>query len=201
MNTICCYDINRLMKLFPNYEFRRIETTEETEEDSRTSSSYYIVKPEVKSVTKWFGCLWDSMTLLLQEGTKIDLKSDNVNSKDTTILRIDHNPYISPELTLHDGNHVEVTDKLIRWIYDNATTLDTLTTYLKNITTEHTMYDVITYDGVPNPVRYGDTWAACSTPLKLDERDIETVLNGIADELLRKKIECILYARVFTRNR
>jgi hypothetical protein len=60
--------------------------------------------------------------------------------------------------------------------------------------------EYIEYPGVATPIPTSTgNYAYSNTPLVLTEREIDSVLNGIEDELLRKKIDCILHARVFKR--
>ena len=71
---------------------------------------------------------------------------------------------------------------------------------LEEIIETYTVYSIIEYPGVSTPSKYRDSWGYSSETLKLDEREIQTVLESIEDELLREKIRCILYARIFKRS-
>ena len=135
------------------------------------------------------------MDIVLDDGNTIHAHSKNVtiNGNDD-LVRIDCNKYISPSLYVN-GNWVEATYELRNWL--NAYYPNIADDMLKNISQEFTVYDVIEYPGVSTPIKHDSYWGYSSQDLLLDEREIESVLNGIEDELLRKKIECILYARIF----
>ena len=53
----------------------------------------------------------------------------------------------------------------------------------------------------PPPSKEHGYWSYSSATLVMDEREIEAALNDIDDELLRAKVKCVLYARVFKHKR
>ena len=133
----------------------------------------------------------------MENGEKIKAHSENLNSHDTTLIRVNNNTYISPKIINCDGEYLESTEKLRNWLFQRGITEK----QLDEISKVFNIYEDITYYGVSTPEysMYRDkiSWAYSSEPLVLKEQEIESVLNSIDDILLREKIKCILYARVF----
>ena len=140
------------------------------------------------------------MHIKLLDQTTVDAHSSNVNTHDTSLIRIKKNRYVSPDLILFNENWVEATHDLVEWIRLFAVLgedISDLDQYLSQISTFYMIEEEIMYNGVPTPSKHGTSWGYSSNPLVLQESEIERVLNGIDDELLREKIKCILYARIF----
>ena len=197
MKTKICYNLEGLHKLIVvgGHWFQVIKTRENSEDWGKESNKCYFALPEVDHIYIWHGTFSSTMTINLKNGDKIEAHSKNVtiNGNDN-LVRIECNKYISPSLHVN-GNWVEATNELRNWLnvyYPNITD-DTL----NGLSQKFVVYDVIEYTRVSNPEKWESGWSYSSKPLVLDEREIEIVLNSIDDELLRKKIECILYARVF----
>lgn len=190
-----CYRIDALLKLLPGFNLEKIKLILSDEDFMDSKQAFFITnRSDISFVEKYYS-LWTSQTVSFNDGTKLNFKSNNVNSHDESILRINKNHIISPVLIVSD-NYVQATEELKEWLcYNNifSEKLDEITDTF-NVATE------IEYLGVPTPTKtsYG-SWAYSSETLKLNDMEIEEALNGIEDELLRKKIECILYARVFKR--
>lgn len=199
MKVKICYNASKLEEILHGYELRRLPCSECSEDWDDKTSKYYFCLPKVVSIHISMG-FWDTMYISMSDGSEIKAMSENVNTDDKTLLRINSNTFVSPELKIN-GEWVEATNELTAWIKKYATGAEnavSLDVFLNDISKQFEIYDVIEYPGVPTPSKHNDRcWGYSDTPLKLDERDIQVVLNGIEDELLRKKIECILYARVF----
>lgn len=191
-----CYNADVLKELLAKqgYNLVNLDIVNEDEEwGSSNATSFYFAKPEVKSVNYFYSFI-TSATLILNSGTKLHMLADNVNVNDKEALRIDHNDYISPKFSMN-GVWIEARDVITNWLLDHSVDME----ILKANSKEFQIYDIIEYPGVSTPSNEFGSWSYSSEHLVLDEREIEVVLNNIEDELLRKKIECILYARVFKR--
>ena len=196
MKTKLCININKLIPYMQDYEFRRIETTWDDEDFCSKYSKYYIAKNNVSNVTISASTFSKMMYLTFADGTEMKLWGNNINTHDTTLLRINHTEYISPELAIN-GELVELTSDLIQWLKEIFKFTEE---QLENMSEKLYIDEEIEYPGVCTPVRCGSGWAYSSTPLVLKTSEIEIVLKSINDEELRRKIECILSARVFKKH-
>lgn len=196
MKTKICYNANVLKDILAKrgYNLVNLNIVHEDEDwgDYKTTSCYF-AKPEVKSVNYCYSFITNA-TLLLHDGTQIHMLADNVNANDLTAVRIDHNDYLSPRFSMDDV-WIEARDVITNWLIAHGVSKEILQENIK----QFEIYETIEYPGVSTPSKEFGSWAYSSKNLVLDEREINTALNSIEDELLRKKIECILYARVFKR--
>lgn len=199
-----CYPRKKLLELLPDYEIFDIPTIDEDEDERKKSIKSYIVNNSISVVkVKHYYSLWTSETVELKEGDPLILRSNNINSDDKEMLRINNNQYISPRIAV-DGEYVASSKALEEWLAGRGIAPEKLEAIAENFD----VYEVIEYPGVPTPSYYppneklklGASWGYSSENLKLDEREINQVLNGIEDIILREKIKCILYARVFKRH-
>lgn len=200
MKNKICYNVTKLMKLLPHHQFRRVNYVEEGDECYCKGERLLFVSPDVFSVHIWLGLFGDSMTISLTNGEEIELHSHNVNVNDTTLLRIGKTQYLSPDLIFVNNDWVEASQDLIEWIHKYAVLPDDLSNldeYLDQISRSYAIEEEITYEGVSSPSKHGGCWGYSSNPLVLRESEIDQVLSGIDDELLREKINCILHARIF----
>lgn len=187
-----CYNYEKLLNLIHGAEIKTISTLKEDEDSAYASMDKYIVfDTNIVSVICYYG-LWTSKVIKFADGSKISMKSNNVNSDDKTIIRINNNKLISPKLNISD-DYVEATKDLIEWLNNLGITNE----QLDSISEKFEVFEIIEYTGVPTPSKFYGSWCYSSEDLKLDEREIKTVLDGIEDEVLREKINCILRARVF----
>ena len=191
MRTCLCYNLAELEKLLQGYKLERIKAIIEDDDDSRTSFEYHFVLSDVDHV-HYYTSLFTSMIINMADGTNYRALSDNVNTSDVNVLRINNNDIISPKLEV-SGNYVEATEILRNWLLERGVTDNMLNPISKSFT----LYRTVTYEGIPAVSKGKRGWVYSSTDLVLDEREIEKVLNSIEDELLREKIKTILYARVF----
>ena len=196
MKTKLCININKLLPHMKGYEFRRIDTTWDDEDYCSKYSKYYIAKNNVSNVTISASTFSKMMYLTFADGTEMKLWGNNINTHDTTLLRINHTEYISPELAVN-GELVELTPDFIQWLKEIFNFTED---QLENMSEKLHIDEEIEYPGVCTPVRCGSGWAYSSTPLVLKTSEIEIVLNSIENEELRRKIECILSARVFKKH-
>lgn len=200
MKKIICYSIEKLLGILPNHQFRRVNYVKEGDEYYSKGERLLFAPPNVCSVHVWLGLFGDSMTISLTNGEEIELHSHNVNVDDKTLLRVGKTQYLSPDLIFVNNDWVEASQDLIEWIHKYAVLSDdvsNLDEYLDQISRSYVIEEEITYDGVPSPCKHGSHWGYSSNPLVLRESEIDQVLNGISDELLREKINCILHARIF----
>lgn len=197
MKTKICYNVEIISKALESigYIFVKLPVIKTDEDFYKKSECYYFAKPEVSSIKYYFG-LWTSAVIKLNTGENIKAYSSNVNCDDTNLVRIKDNEFISPELIMNDI-WIESTDDVMNWLIKHGISMDAL----ESCKREFTLYDSIEYHGVPTPSISHGYWVYSSNTLVLDEREIEVVLNSIEDKILRKKIESILYARVFTDKR
>jgi hypothetical protein len=196
MKTKLCINVNKLIPYMEDYEFRRIDTTWDDEDYCSKYSKYYIAKSNVSNVTISASTFSKMMYLTFADGTVIKLWGNNINTHDTTLLRINHTEYISPELAVN-GELVELTSDFIQWLKEIFNFTEN---QLENMSEKLHIDEEIEYPGVCTPVKCGSGWAYSSTPLVFKTSEIEIVLNSINDEELRRKIECILSARVFKKH-
>ena len=193
-----CFDAKKLCSLLSDYELRSFNVNHSGEEYECTEYTYYFCRPNVISITRYSSAFSDSMYIKLDDGIVIKAESNNVHyadKDDSSIIRINNNDYVSPAL-ICDGDRIESTSELLMWLSRFNITQDEL----DELSTTLTIYGEIEYPGVSTPEysRSGH-WTYSSKPLVLSEQEIEIVLNSIDDPLLRKKIDCILHARVFKR--
>ena len=120
-----CYEVDKLNQLLPDYELRRFAVEIETEDGDFTKNQYYLCRPEVKAIRMYKGVFWETVYIELEDGTKIKAESDNVNSKDRSIIRINSNNFISPKLN-YDNGYIESTEKLRNWLLWQGITEDEL---------------------------------------------------------------------------
>lgn len=189
-----CYNANELTKLLPNYELRKFNVRICGEDDDGIDSQWYLCLPIVKDISMNEGLFWTSMHIVLKDETEIKAESDNVHSVDgnTNITRINNNNFVSPKLRYNDG-YIESTKELNDWLVLRGITENKLEGIIKTFD----LYGEIEYPGVFTPEFSFERWSYSTKPLVLKEQEIETVLSGIDDVLLREKIKCILYARIF----
>ena len=197
MKVKICYNVEKIQKALEKngYHFIKLHVVHEGEEWGKKADRYYFAKADVASIEYYYG-LWTSAVIKFQDGTVQKMFSSNINSNDESLLRIDNNDFVSPELKVNDV-WIEAIDEVTNWLIKHGASMELLESSKK----EFTIYDIIEYCGVSTPSKSHGYWAYSSEPLVLDEREIEEALGSIEDELLRKKIECILYARVFKRKR
>lgn len=196
MKKALCYKKDDLLALLPGFLLMKIKTIHEDEDDYNERQEYHITnRPDIKEIYQYHS-LFTSTTVKYQDGATERLYSNNINPKENW-LRLNKNHFLSPRVSV-SANHIAAENDLIVWLKFNGVTEEAL----EQITDSYTLYHMIEYPGVSTPVKSTIThgWAYSSELLVLDEREIETVLNSIEDELLRKKIECILYADVFKRH-
>lgn len=197
MRTKICYDLREITpKLVSNgYVYGPIIISEEDEEwPAHEKQAYYFRKPNVKTVSYYYG-FGTSASIELDDGRRIKGLGKNI-SANTEYVKLSDNDYISPKLRVSDY-WVESTEDLFNWLIKHGVTVEDL----ESCKHEFTIYETVEYCGVPTPSKQHGYWAYSSETLVMDEREIEAALNDIEDELLREKIKCILYARVFNRRR
>lgn len=197
MKVKICYNVEKIRQALEEsgYYFVKLPIDEEGEDWGKKSESYYFAKHEVASIEYYYS-FWTSAVLIMKDGTKHKMFSSNVNTRDESLLRIDDNDFVSPKLSINDV-WIEASDKVTSWLNEHGVSMELLESAKK----EFTIYETVEYYGVPTPSKSHGYWGYSSETLVLDEKEIEVALNSIEDELLRKKIECILYARVFKRSR
>ena len=198
-----CYDRKKLLELLPDYDIVQILTIDESEDEVSEGFKSYIVKKslEIEKI-KSHHSFWTSVSVFLKNGESITLRSNNVNVDDGEMLRINNNNYISPSISIEE-EYILSREPLKEWLTGQGITAEQLDTISKSFD----VYEIIEYPGVPTPNYYPSVepfnlpahWGYSSENLKLDEREINKVLDGIEDIVLREKIKCILYARVFKR--
>ena len=193
MKVKICYNVEKIKKTLEEngYYFVKLPIKEEGEDWTKNGESYYFAKSEVASVHYWhsFGT---SATINLNDGKHIRSYGSNITIDDASVVPLYQNDWISPKLT-YNGEYIEATNIVDKWLIDHGISQE----MLENASEEFKIYETITYEGVPTPSKSHGYWGYSSESLVLDEREIEEALNSIEDELLRKKIECVLYARVF----
>ena len=193
MKITICYDVEKIKKELNinGYDFVKLPVTEECDGSNKKTECYFFAKPEVSSIEYYYS-IWTSAKIKMKDGKHKEALSFNVNSNDKSIIRIDDNNFISPKLTVNN-TWIEVNDTITNWLIKHGISMNLLESSKK----EFTIYETVEYYGVMTPSINHGYWSYSSNPLVLDEREIENVLNGIEDKILRKKIECILYAKVF----
>jgi hypothetical protein len=190
-----CYNVAVLKEVLKEagYRFVKLPIKEESEDESTTGEAYYFAKSKVASVHYWhsFGT---SATINLNDGKHIRSYGSNITIDDASVVPLYNNDWISPKL-IYNGEYIEATNIVDNWLVNHGISQE----ILENASKEFKLYETITYEGVPTPSKRHGYWGYSSESLVLDEREIEEVLNSVENELLRKKIECVLYARVFTK--
>ena len=178
--------------MVPNFKIELIQTLHESEDDAKKKGEYHLTnRQDIKNI-RYYHSLWTSTTVYFNDGTNQSLYADNVNSKDESLLRVNRNDFLSPAIKI-SGDYVEFTNELADWLKYNGVKDSDFVEHLE----QFTVYESMEYPGVSTPSKHGKYWGYSSETLVLKEEEIKTVLDSIEDELLRKKIECILYARIF----
>lgn len=196
-----CYKTENLLALIPNYEFKSIKTYYYHEDGDYNKEEFYLVNSryKIEKIEISYGIFGPSVYVDFVDFkdnscNHIQLFYDNVNSNDNTLIRIHNNSIISPKLISSDS-YIEATESLVEWLKNLGVSEDSL----NELGEEFEIYHTIEYVGVPNVYVKNGYTVSSSENLVLNEKDINTVLNGIEDKNLRIKIEEILYARVFKR--
>ena len=196
MKVKICYKVEEIKKYLEaeGYVFAKIPVVEEDEDwPNKSYDAYYFAKPEVLSIRYWLS-FGTTASINLIDGSFIRAYGSNIKSNDKSVVDLNNNDWISPKLTFN-GEYVESTCVVLQWLLDHGIS----DKELESCSKEFHLYDTIVYNGVPTPQKSNGSWVYSSEPLVLDEREIETILNDIEDELLRRKVKCILYARVFNK--
>ena len=193
MKTKRCINVNKILPLMNGYSLRRIPTVWDDEDYCKEYSQYYIAQDNVIKVMIAASTFSKMMYVSFDDNTTATLWGTNINTHDTTLLRINNTEYLSPEL-LANGDLVELTPDLIRWL-EKIFNIDC--EWLDKNSETFIIDEEIEYPGVCTPVKCGSGWGYSSAPLVLKTSEIEHVLNSIDDEELKRKIECVLTARVF----
>lgn len=191
------YDVLGLLELLTDrgFDFTKIPTKDEWEDDMKQGHSYYFSKPEVVSIDYWHS-LCTTAIIHLEDGQSIQALGSNITSNNPHSVALNQNDFISPILR-YNGKYIEATEIVDKWLISQGISQEQLS-YCSH---EEAFYETITYTGVPTPsLRFG-SWTYSSEDLVLSENEIQETLQSIDNVLLRKKIECILYARVFKRTR
>lgn len=196
MKTCFYYKLDELEAMLGGYELQRVKIVKEDEDgDIKNGFEYHFVYFPIDHLHYYDSAfLSTSMTVYLANGAELVAYSDNIEPSEGYFLRINDTHLISPRLLCND-EYVEATEDLKNWLHKRGLTDDKLNA----ISTSFTMYTTITYEGIYSVFKSPRGWGYSSEYLTLDEREIEKVLNGIDDELLREKIKSILYANVFKR--
>lgn len=191
-----CYNLEKIKQVLEEngYYFVKLPVTKSSEDWDYDTMGYYFAKPEVASVDYSYW-LWTTAVVTMQDGSVQKMYGSNIESKDEDLLRIDNNDFISPILSVNDI-WIESNEHVTSWLIGHGVSMELLESNRR----EFAVYETIEYVGVTTPSKFRDYWSYSSETLVLDEREIKTALNSIDDELLRKKIECILYARIFKRH-
>ena len=195
MKTKIMYDTVALLEILADqeYDFIKLPIKKESEDDCKESYAYYFAKPEVDRVDYWF-CMGETAIIYLNDGRAIQGLGRYVTSNKKDWVELYNNDYISPPVK-YNGRYIESTEQLNVWLLKHGVSQEKL----EDCSHEETLYESIKYEGIPTPRRSFGNWAYSSEDLVLDEREIEEALHDIKDDLIRKKIECVLYARVFKR--
>ena len=196
MKTKICYNIEIIAKALKEngYGFVKLPIVEESEDWERKGYGYYFAKPEVKSI-EYYHSLWTSAAVIFEDGTRKRALGKGVTSN-VEVIYLHNNDYVSPKMTVNDI-WVEATEDITSWLLDHGVTMNNLEFCKQNFD----VYETIEYIGVSTPSKSHGHWGYSSENLVLYEEEIKTILNSIEDELLREKVKCILYARVFKHRR
>ena len=190
-----CYKTKNLLALIPNYELKSIKTHYYDEDEDYDKEEFYLVNNnyKIKRVTTTCSPFCSGPTVYFENNSCVVFYYEDVNSNDNTLIRVHNNSIISPKLISSEG-YIEATDSLVKWLKNLSVSEDSL----NKINEEFDVYYTIEYIGVPNVYvdEKNHIWNT-SENLVLNEKDINTVLDGIEDKNLRAKIKQILYARVF----
>lgn len=196
MKTKICYDIEKIAEVLKvnGYDFVKLPIIDESEDWKQKTYGYYFAKPEVKSIEYYYS-LWTSATVIFEDGTRKRALGKNVTTNGEVIY-LHKNDYVSPKITVNDI-WAEASEDITNWLIDHGATMDRLESCKQHFD----VYETIEYIGVPTPSKSHGYWGYSSENLVLNEKEIKTALDSIEDELLREKIKCILYARVFEHRR
>ena len=192
MKQCFCFKTDNLLKMVPNLKITLIPALHETEDDAHKKGEYHITNRDDITDIRYYHSLWTSTTVYFGNGTKQSLYANNVNVNDTSLVRVNQNDFLSPAIKI-SGDYVEFTNELAEWLNYNGVQNSDFVEHLE----QFTVYEAMEYPGVSTPSKCGKYWGYSNETLVLKEEEIKTVLDSIEDELLRKKIECILYARIF----
>ena len=190
-----CYKEKELLDALGN-EFRVINSKvqEEIDEDVMmdTNKFYITNKDNITEVAEYKGW-WLTTVIHFDNGSKIKLNSDNINSDEKDRIRIRRNNFFSPPFKKQDG-FILANEDLDIWLLFNGLTQE----YLEKISTYFDLYLTYVYEGINAPIiKNGKICGGYSAPLKLAENDIDAALADIRNIEMRLKIERVLKAKIF----
>lgn len=197
MITYRCYKEKELLDALGN-EFRVINSKvqEEIDEDVMvdTNKFYITNKNNVTEVLEYSGW-WLTTVVCFDDGTKIKLYSDNINSDEKDRIRIRRNNFFSPPFKKQDG-FILANEDLDIWLEFNGVSRK----YQEKISTYFNLYSTYVYEGINAPIiRDGKLCGGYSTPLKIAENEIDAALADIKNDEMRIKFEHVLKAKIFKR--
>lgn len=196
MRTCYLYKKEDLVEKLPDFHLVNLDHKHYDEDGYWTTKEYRLTNQDnviALSTSYGLGC-WTRFTYVDKDGIERTAESVKYVDDDTNPERIKTRDVISPKLVMYDDNYVERTDSLEAWLIYQGVDVIELEANAKEIK----VYHRVEYPGVPTAsLTKSGNWCHSSEDLVLDEREIDTVLNGIEDIVLRQKIKDILYARVF----
>lgn len=132
MKEYICYKADELLKLLGK-GFKIInEKVEDSFSDwvtgdveSEQVNNFYITnKDNIERIEEW-SSLWSETALYLKDGTKLALYSDNINSDDKNLLRINENNFFSPSFE-RQSEYILADSNLNQWLLYNGVSQDQL---------------------------------------------------------------------------
>lgn len=190
-----CYKEKELLEALEN-KFQVIDSKvqEEIDEDvmAETNKFYITNRNNISEVLEYSGW-WLTTVVCFDDGTKIKLYSDNINSDEKDRIRIRRNNFFSPPFKKQDG-YILANEELDIWLLFNGLTQE----YLEKISVYFDLYPTYVYEGINAPIiKNGKICGGYSAPLKLAENDIDAALADIQNIEMRLKIEKVLKAKIF----
>ena len=195
MRTSLIYPIEEVLKRLPGFHLVTVTNHHYHEDgDWDTYETRLTNQPEIVKVKTQYGFgVWENAEYINAEGKK--MYADGASYVNERPDRVKVYEIISPKVNILN-DYIERTSNLEKWLIRHNVDISEL----DELAQEYKIYDTIEYPGVSDvSLTKSGHWCHSSENLVLDEREIEFVLNGIADKVLRKKIDGILYARVFKR--
>ena len=195
MKECICYNIEKLLQLLPGFQLKAISVVHEDEDDSQYSTEHYLTSRDNIERIEYYHSLGTSISVKYSDNSAESLFGRNFSIAGQLTPQMGQNYFLSPRVNVN-ADYVEATSDLLAWLQYNGVEEEALS----EISDTLAVYEIVDYPGVPTPFKRREHWVYSSEDLRLEEREIQTALASIEDELLRRKIECILYARVFKRH-
>lgn len=195
MKEYICYKVDELLKLLGN-NFRIINEKVEdsfsdwctSDVDSEQIEKFYVTNKDNIQKIEECNSLWEEVNIYFTDKTHLTLYSENINSDDTSFLRISSNNFFSPSFE-RQSNYILSDSKLNKWLLYNGVSQE----QLDQIAKKFYLYPTYMFESVNEPlIKNGKVCGYYGNYLKITEDKIDEAIEDIKDIEMRFKIEAIV---------